>query len=55
MRQLLYGGGAASLQLASLFKWEIVGRFKILSILFLTMANEKRIHEHAGQQTVRYF
>lgn len=49
MQQLLYVGGAASLRLASLFKCEIVGRFKMLTIFLLTMANEKWFHKHAGQ------
>lgn len=44
MQQLLYVGDAASVQLAGLFKCEIVGRFRILSISLLTMENKKWLH-----------
>lgn len=40
---------------ASLFKCERVGRFRIPSIFFLTMANENPLHRHAGQQKRKYF
>lgn len=43
MQQLLYVGGAAPLQLASLFKCEIAGRFKILSILLLDRGKPKMV------------
>lgn len=49
MQQLLYVGGAATLQPASLFKCEIVGRFEILSVFLLTVANGKWFHSRAGQ------
>lgn len=43
MQQSLYVGGAAPLQLASLFKCEIAGRFKILSILLLDRGKPKMV------------
>lgn len=43
MQQLLYVGGAAALQLASLFKCEIAGRFKILSVLLLDRSKPKMV------------
>lgn len=43
MQQLLYVGGAAALQLASLFKCEIAGRFKILSVLLLDRGKPKMV------------
>lgn len=43
MQQLLYVGGAAPLQLASLFKCEIARRFKILSILLLDRGKPKMV------------
>lgn len=43
MQQLLYVGGAAPLQPASLFKCEIAWRFKILSILLLDRGKPKMV------------
>lgn len=49
MQQLLYVGGAAPLQLASLFECEIARRFKILSILLLDRGKPKNgFHYRAG-------
>lgn len=43
MQQLLYVGGAAPLQPASLFESEIARRFKILSILLLDRGKPKMV------------
>lgn len=43
MQQLLYVGGTAPLQLASLFKCEIARTFKILSILLLDRGKPKMV------------
>lgn len=43
MQQLLYVGGSAPLQLASLFKCEIARRFKMLSILLLDRGKPKMV------------
>lgn len=43
MQQLLYVGGAATLQPASLFKCEVVGRFKILSVFLLNHGKRKMV------------
>lgn len=43
MQQSLCVGDAAPAKLASLFKCEIVGRFRILSVFLLTMENKTKI------------
>lgn len=52
MQRLLCGGGAAPAQRASLFKCEILGRFRILSILLTLAKRTGFTRAPAGERTV---